>query len=87
MSLLLDKGDTLLAEEFTYPHVVESFARPRGYKVRLHTCCIKCFSRTSHGLMLCAPSHPILSRDKSRSCSQTPPEHRPQPLWEGELLL
>ena len=36
MSLLLNKGDTLLAEEFTYPHVVESFARPRGYKVRLH---------------------------------------------------
>ena len=36
MSLLLDKGDTLLAEEFTYPHVVESFARPRGYKVRPH---------------------------------------------------
>eukprot|EP00891_Asterochloris_glomerata_P008351 jgi/Astpho2/8351/fgenesh1_pg.00122_%23_86_t len=33
MSLLLNKGDTLLAEEFTYPHVVESFARPRGYKV------------------------------------------------------
>ena len=34
MSLLMDKGDTILCEEFTYPHMIESLVMPRGYKVK-----------------------------------------------------
>lgn len=33
MSLLMDKGDTVLCEEYTYPHMIESLVNPRGYKV------------------------------------------------------
>jgi DNA-binding transcriptional MocR family regulator len=31
-SLLLDSGDSLLCEEFTYPHIMESMIRLRGYR-------------------------------------------------------
>ncbi|KAK9807681.1 hypothetical protein WJX72_005972 [[Myrmecia] bisecta] len=31
-SLLLNRGDPLLCEEYTYPHVVESFMNMKGYK-------------------------------------------------------
>ncbi|EIE19767.1 PLP-dependent transferase [Coccomyxa subellipsoidea C-169] len=31
MRLLMDKGDAILCEEYTYPHVAESFVQPQGY--------------------------------------------------------
>lgn len=31
MALLLDRGDSLLVEEFCYPHLLESVAVPKGY--------------------------------------------------------
>lgn len=34
MSLLMDQGDTIMCEEFTYPHMIESFVIPRGFKVQ-----------------------------------------------------
>ena len=34
MSLLMDKGDTVLCEEYTYPHMIESLVNPRGYQVQ-----------------------------------------------------
>ena len=34
MSLLMDKGDTILCEEYTYPHMIESMVNPRAYKVQ-----------------------------------------------------
>ena len=34
MSLLMDKGDTILCEEFTYPHMIESLVMPKGYTVK-----------------------------------------------------
>jgi DNA-binding transcriptional MocR family regulator len=29
--LLLDRGDTVLCEEFTYPHIAESLVGPQGF--------------------------------------------------------
>lgn len=34
MSLLMNPGDTIMCEEFTYPHMIESFVIPRGFKVQ-----------------------------------------------------
>ena len=34
MSLLMNQGDTIMCEEFTYPHMIESFVIPRGFKVQ-----------------------------------------------------
>ncbi len=34
MSLLMDKGDTILCESYTYPHMIESLVLPRGFKVQ-----------------------------------------------------
>lgn len=34
MSLLMDKGDTILCESYTYPHMIESLVIPRGFKVQ-----------------------------------------------------
>lgn len=33
MSLLMNPGDTIMCEEFTYPHMIESFVIPKGFKV------------------------------------------------------
>lgn len=30
--LLLERGDTILCEEYTYPSVIESVMVPKGYK-------------------------------------------------------
>ena len=34
MSLLMNQGDTIMCEEFTYPHMIESFVIPKGFKVQ-----------------------------------------------------
>lgn len=34
MSLLMDKGDTILCESYTYPHMIESLVIPRGFRVQ-----------------------------------------------------
>lgn len=34
MSLLMDKGDTIMCESYTYPHMIESLVLPRGFKVQ-----------------------------------------------------
>ena len=31
MRLLMDKGDAMLCEEYTYPHIAESMVQPQGY--------------------------------------------------------
>lgn len=31
MRILMDKGDAILCEEYTYPHVSESMVQPQGY--------------------------------------------------------
>ncbi len=33
LGLLLDRGDHVLTEEFTYPHMVDSITGPRGYQL------------------------------------------------------
>lgn len=33
MSLLMDKGDTILCESYTYPHLIESLVIPKGFQV------------------------------------------------------
>ena len=33
MSLLMNPGDTIMCEEFTYPHMIESFVPPKGFRV------------------------------------------------------
>ena len=32
LALLLDRGDPLLVEEYTYSHILESVAEPKGYR-------------------------------------------------------
>lgn len=34
MSLLMDKGDTIMCESYTYPHMIESLVIPRGFRVQ-----------------------------------------------------
>ena len=34
MSLLMNSGDTIMCEEFTYPHMIESFVIPKGFQVQ-----------------------------------------------------
>ena len=34
MSLLMDMGDTILCESYTYPHMIESLVIPRGFRVQ-----------------------------------------------------
>jgi len=34
MSLLMAKGDTILCESYTYPHMIESLVIPRGFRVQ-----------------------------------------------------
>lgn len=31
MRLLMDKGEAMLCEEYTYPHIAESMVQPQGY--------------------------------------------------------
>ena len=31
MRLLMDQGDAMLCEEYTYPHIAESMVQPQGY--------------------------------------------------------
>ena len=30
----MNPGDTIMCEEFTYPHMIESFVMPKGFKVQ-----------------------------------------------------
>ena len=34
MALLMNPGETIMCEEFTYPHMIESFVIPKGFKVQ-----------------------------------------------------
>ena len=34
MSLLMNKGDTIMCECYTYPHMIESLVIPRGFQVQ-----------------------------------------------------
>ena len=34
MSLLMDRGDVIMCESYTYPHIIESLVSPRGFQVQ-----------------------------------------------------